>query len=100
MYFRNLGAFIKSKVDDVPAFAEAMQLSIKDVGRLFDGRLYPSIDAVKHIAKIINIDVDELINQEHDDPIRYDGKFSNNVNKEMLLEYIDRYCDLAENVKE
>lgn len=42
------------------------------------------------------MNVDEIINCTDVDPIECMGEFTKEENKDMLLDYIDRYVDLKE----
>ena len=97
-YFRNLGAFIRSKVSDVDEFAKATGYSLKDIGRIFDGRLLLSPTQMKNIANVIGCTLDDMIYNEYSAEVEYVGKFSDKRNEEMLHDYIDRYVDLKEAV--
>ena len=98
-YFRSLGALLKSKVNSTKDFADATGYSLTDAGRIFDGRLFLSPNQMKAVADAIGITLEEMLNHEVREPIECMGEFSNEENKEMLLDYIDRYIDLKESVK-
>ena len=98
-YFRSLGALIRSKVKNVRDFAETTGYSLKDVGRIFDGRLFLSPSQMQIVADAIGMTVQDMVNHEVKEPIECMGVFSHEENKEMLLDYIDRYIDLKEAVR-
>ncbi len=99
MYFMELGAYIKSNVSDIKKFSENTGYSLKDIGRIFDGRLMLSPSQLREISEAIGVSMDEMINHKHNMNIELVGQFSNEHNKIMMLDYIDRYIDLIEAIK-
>lgn len=99
-YLRGLGRMIKSKVSkqgkDIKSLAKESGFSITDIGKIFDGRLFLSPKQIEEIASILELSIDEMINCSDIDPIECMGKFTKEENKDMILDYIDRYVDLKE----
>ena len=98
--FHKIGSFIKLKMMEqnksIQSLAEESGYSTKDIGKIFDGRLFLSPKQIEEIANVLELDVDEIINCTDVDPIECMGEFTKEENKDMLLDYIDRYVDLKE----
>ena len=99
-YLRGLGKMIKTRMSEqgksIQLLAKESGYSIKDIGKIFDGRLFLSPKQIEEIANVLELNVDEIINCTDVDPIEYMGEFTKEENKDMLLDYIDRYVDLKE----
>ena len=98
--FHKIGSFIKLKMMEqnksIQSLAKESGYSIKDIGKIFDGRLFLSPKQIEEIANVLELNVDEIINCTDVDPIECMGEFTKEENKDMLLDYIDRYVDLKE----
>ena len=98
--FHKIGSFIKLKMMEqnksIQSLAKESGYSIKDIGKIFDGRLFLSPKQIEEIAGILDLDINEMINCIDVDSIEYVGEFTKEENKDMLLDYIDRYVDLKE----
>lgn len=98
--FHTIGSFIKLKMMEqnksIQSLAKESGYSIKDIGKIFDGRLFLSPKQIEEIANVLELNVDEIINCTDVDPIECMGEFTKEENKDMLLDYIDRYVDLKE----
>ena len=98
--FHKIGSFIKLKMMEqnksIQLLAKESGYSIKDIGKIFDGRLFLSPKQIEEIANVLELNVDEIINCTDVDPIECMGEFTKEENKDMLLDYIDRYVDLKE----
>ena len=99
-YLRGLGKMIKTRMSEqgksIQLLAKESGYSIKDIGKIFDGRLFLSPKQIEEIANVLELNVDEIINCTDVDPIECMGEFTKEENKDMLLDYIDRYVDLKE----
>ena len=99
-YLRGLGKMIKTRMSEqgksIQLLAKESGYSIKDIGKIFDGRLFLSPKQIEEIAYVLELNVDEIINCTDVDPIECMGEFTKEENKDMLLDYIDRYVDLKE----
>lgn len=99
-YLRGLGKMIKTRISEqgksIQLLAKESGYSIKDIGKIFDGRLFLSPKQIEEIANVLELNVDEIINCTDVDPIECMGEFTKEENKDMLLDYIDRYVDLKE----
>lgn len=98
--FHKIGSFIKLKMMEqnksIQPLAEESRYSTKDIGKILDGRLFLSPKQIEEIAGILDLDINEMINCIDVDSIEYVGEFTKEENKDMLLDYIDRYVDLKE----
>lgn len=98
--FHKIGSFIKLKMMEqnksIQSLAEESGYSTKDIGKILDGRLFLSPKQIEEIANVLELNVDEIINCTDVDPIECMGEFTKEENKDMLLDYIDRYVDLKE----
>lgn len=98
--FHTIGSFIKLKMMEqnksIQSLAKESGYSIKDIGKIFDGRLFLSPKQIEEIANVLELNVDEIINCIDVDSIEYVGEFTKEENKDKLLDYIDRYVDLKE----
>lgn len=98
--FHKIGSFIKLKMMEqnksIQLLAKESGYSIKDIGEIFDGRLFLSPKQIEEIAGILDLDINEIINCTDVDPIECMGEFTKEENKDKLLDYIDRYVDLKE----
>ena len=98
--FHTIGSFIKLKMMEqnksIQSLAEESGYSTKDIGKILDGRLFLSPKQIEEIAGILDLDINEMINCIDVDPIECMGEFTKEENKDMLLDYIDRYVDLKE----
>lgn len=98
--FHTIGSFIKLKMMEqnksIQSLAKESGYSIKDIGKIIDGRLFLSPKQIEEIANVLELNVDEIINCTDVDPIECMGEFTKEENKDMLLDYIDRYVDLKE----
>lgn len=98
--FHTIGSFIKLKMMEqnksIQSLAEESGYSTKDIGKILDGRLFLSPKQIEEIAGILDLDINEMINCIDVDSIEYVGEFTKEENKDMLLDYIDRYVDLKE----
>ena len=98
--FHKIGSFIKLKMMEqnksIQSLAEESGYSTKDIGKILDGRLCLSPKQIEEIAGILDLDINEMINCIDVDSIEYVGEFTKEENKDMLLDYIDRYVDLKE----
>lgn len=99
-YLRGLGKMIKTRMSEqgksIQLLAKESGYSIKNIGKIFDGRLFLSPKQIEEIANVLELNVDEIINCTDVDPIECMGEFTKEENKDMLLDYIDRYVDLKE----
>ena len=99
-YLRGLGKMIKTRMSEqgksIQLLAKESGYSIKDIGKIFDGRLFLSPKQIEEIANVLELNVDEIINCTDVDPIECMGEFTKEENKDMLLDYIYRYVDLKE----
>ena len=99
-YLRGLGKMIKTRMSEqgksIQLLAKESGYSIKDIGKIFDGRLFLSPKQIEEIANVLELNVDEIINCTDVDPIECMGEVTKEENKDMLLDYIDRYVDLKE----
>ena len=99
-YLRGLGKMIKTRMSEqgksIQLLAKESGYSIKDIGKIFDGRLFLSPKQIEEIAGILDLDINEMINCIDVDSIEYVGEFTKEENKDKLLDYIDRYVDLKE----
>lgn len=99
-YLRGLGKMIKTRMSEqgksIQLLAKESGYSRKDIGKIFDGRLFLSPKQIEEIANVLELNVDEIINCTDVDPIECMGEFTKEENKDMLLDYIDRYVDLKE----
>lgn len=97
---RKIGNFIKSKMNEqgksIQSLTKESGYSTKDIGKILDGRLFLSPRQIEEIADILDMDIDEMINCTDVDSVEYVGEFTNEENKDKLLDYIDRYVDLKE----
>ena len=98
--FHTIGSFIKLKMMEqnksIQSLAKESGYSIKDIGKIFDGRLFLSPKQIEEIANVLELNVDEIINCTDVDPIECMGEFTKEENKDLLLDYIDRDVDLKE----
>lgn len=83
-------------------FADEMGYSEFDVEKLLDGRLFTTESDIKDIADFFNITEEALYEDKGtasyvgDGFIHYMGCFKNKENEEMILDFLDLYCDLKE----
>lgn len=100
---RRLGSNIekasKKNYTQVEDFASAINLSVKDVHRLFEGRLILSSSQLKVISEKVNTPMKKLL----DISSKYTfvecvGSFKDVQNEDKILDLIDSYIDLSEAV--
>lgn len=72
-----IGNFIKSKMNEqgksIQSLAKESGYSAKDIGKIFDGRLFLSPKQIEEIAGILDLDINEMINCIDVDSIEYVG---------------------------
>lgn len=100
---RRLGSNIEKasqkKYMQVEDFANAVNLSLKDVHRLFEGRLILSPLQLKVIAEKVNTPLKELLDISGQYTlVECMGSFKNKQNEDKILDLIDNYIDLVEAV--
>lgn len=84
------------------AFARALGYSPLDVKKLMDGRLFINDQDLKGIADYFKVDVEYMLSDHgkaaYSGPgfMRCMDDFSNDENKEKVLDIFDMYCDLKE----
>ena len=89
----------KKNYAQVEDFASAINLSVKDVHRLFEGRLILSPFQLKVIAEKVNTPLKELLNISGKYTlVECMGSFKNKQNEDKILDLIDHYIDLVEAV--
>ena len=81
----------------VEDFANAINLSVRDVHRLFEGRLIVSPFQLKAISEKVNTPVRELLDISGKYTlVECMGSFKDEQNKDKILDLIDNYIDLVE----
>lgn len=100
---RRLGSNIekasKTKYSSITDFARDVGLSVNDVSRLFEGRLFLPPFYLKKISQLIGLPFDELINTDGEYAlVDCMGNFKDEKNKDKILDLIDNYIDLVEAV--
>lgn len=78
-------------------FANAINLSLKDVHRLFEGRLILSPLQLKVISEKVNMPLKELLDISGKYTlVECMGSFRDEKNEDKILDLIDNYIDLVE----
>ena len=84
--FHKIGSFIKLKMMEqnksIQLLAKESGYSIKDIGEIFDGRLFLSPKQIEEIAGILDLDINEMINCIDVHSIEYVGEFTKEENKD------------------
>ena len=98
---RRLGSNIeKASIKDfkqTEEFASAINLSVKDVHRLFEGRLVLSPVQLKLISEKVNKPLKELLDISGKYTlVECMGSFKDEKNEDKILDLIDNYIDLIE----
>lgn len=86
-----------SKYASKAEFAQAINLSVADVTRVFEGRLLLSPVKLKELAKLIGTSVRDLLDVTGEyNFVECMGNFKNKENEDKILDMIDNYIDLLE----
>lgn len=98
---RRLGQNIEKASQDiytnVEDFAKAINLSLNDLYRVFEGRLLLTPSKLKEIAQVVNKPVGQLLNISGEYTfVECMGNFSDKSNEDQILDIIDDYIDLVE----
>ncbi len=100
---RRLGSNIekasRSNYKQIEEFANDTNLSVRDVHRLFEGRLILSPLQLKVISEKVNTPLKELLDISGEYTlVECMGRFKDEKNEDKILDLIDNYIDLVEAV--
>lgn len=93
----NIEKASQKKYNTIEDFASAIDLSLKDTHRLFEGRIVLSPFQLKAISEKVDVPLKELLDVSG----RYTlvecmGSFKDKQNEDKVLDLIDNYIDLVE----
>ena len=90
----NISTILKKKDVSTEEFSRLMGVSMKDAGRVLDGRVILSDDSLNRIINALNINEEELYtecNRAH-----YRHEFEDDKNRNEIMNIIDMYINLKE----
>lgn len=93
----NIEKASQRKYNTIDDFAKAVNLSLRDVHRLFEGRLVLSPFQLKAISEKVDISLKELLDVSGKyNLVECMGSFKDKRNEDKVLDLIDDYIDLME----
>lgn len=94
---QNIEKASQSIYSNIEDFANAINISVKDMYRVFEGRLLLPPSKLIEVSRVINKPLGELLetNEEYKF-IECMGNFKEQKNEEKILDIIDNYIDLVE----
>lgn len=93
----NIEKASQRKYNTIEDFAKAVNLSLRDVHRLFEGRLVLSPFQLKAISEKVDISLKELLDVSGKyNLVECMGSFKDKRNEDKVLDLIDDYIDLME----
>ena len=94
---KNIELAVKRKYANVEDFRMNINLSQRDLERLFTGRLLLNPKKIKEVSQLLEVSVLDLLNTDKDYTfVHAYGEFSNRENEHKILDFIDDYIDLVE----
>lgn len=90
----NILNILKKKNISIDEFSRLMKISLKDAGRVLDGRVILSDDSINKVIHVLNISEDDLYsecNRAH-----YRHEFEDDKNRNLIMNIIDMYINLKE----
>ena len=94
---RNIEIASKSAYRNIEDFAKEINLSTKDMYRLFEGRLLLAPSMFMKIAEVLKKPLNELLDTSGEFAIvECMGSFKDKNNEDKVLDIIDNYIDLIE----
>ena len=101
VFGRNMYYYMKEKSLSVRDLADKLGYLEEEIKKIFDARLFVDRLEKQEIADALGVSLDELMNEiviPHDERnlIEYRGEFSNEDNREYILDLFDMYCDIQE----
>lgn len=94
---QNIEQFANNVYHSIEEFANAINLSVNDTHRLFEGRLVLTPLKLKEISRVLSVSLSELLNTEGEYSfVDCMGSFSNKANEDFIINIIDDYIDLIE----
>ncbi len=98
MIGNNISTLLKKNNLTPPDLAEKIELSIQEIYRVLEGRIFLSPMILDRIANVFGVTRNELITMADgcDSSIHNFKVFSDEENQEKILDFIDMYADLAE----
>ena len=93
----NIEKASQRKYNTIEEFANVVNLSLRDVHRLFEGRLVLSPFQLKAISEKVDISLKELLDVSGKyNLVECMGSFKDKRNEDKVLDLIDDYIDLME----
>lgn len=96
----NITNILMKKEISIGEFANLLNVQLKDICKIIDGRVLLSTNVINKIVNTLNIDEKELYNDNNNnyENIRYylRHKFSDPDNYDRVLDILDMYIDLEE----
>lgn len=94
---KNIELAVKRKYANVEDFRMNINLSQRDLERLFTGRLLLNPKKIKEVSQLLEVSVLDLLNTDKDYTfVHAYGEFSDRENEHKILDFIDDYIDLVE----
>lgn len=104
VFGQNMHYYMKSKNISLDTLAQKLNYTVLEIKKIFDARLFIDKDEKEDIAKALGVSIDDLMDASKKLPhdvtnlIEYRGDFSNEENKEKILDLFDMYCDIQESL--
>ena len=98
----NLKVLLKQKNITNEMMASSLGYNNDDITRISEGRMYLSIDEIDEIAKFLNVEPDDILNQRATEDyeaagcIHYNHPFKDKENMEKIMDIFDWVCDIEE----
>lgn len=93
----NIEKASQKKYEKIEEFACAINLSVKDTRRLFEGRLLPSPLQLKVVSEKVEVPLKQLLDVTGKYAlVECMGNFKDEQNEDKILDLIDDYIDLVE----
>lgn len=104
VFGQNMHYYMKLKDVSVESLAQKLDYTVLELKKIFDARLFVDKEEKEDIAKALGVSIEDLMDANkklpHDETnlIEYRGNFSNEENKEKILDLFDIYCDIQESL--
>ena len=94
---KNIELAVKRKYANVEDFRMNINLSQRDLERLFTGRLLLNPKKIKEVSQLLEVSVLDLLNTDKDYTfVHAYGEFSVREIEHIILDFFDDYIDLVE----
>ena len=90
----NLSNILQKKSIGIEEFSKLMGITLKDAGRVLDGRVILSSDNIAKVVKNLNIDEKELYSECN--RVHYRHEFKHEKNRNEILRIINAFINLKE----